>query len=901
MDTATDDILIHYGVKRRSGRYPWGSGEDPYQHSGDFLARIDELKKQGLGDTDIARSMGLTTTEFRVQKRLANHERRQLEVARAKSLRDDGLNPSEIARAMGYKNESSIRSLLNERTEARKNAAQATAETLRKEIAEKGMIDVGAGVERELGVSENVLKEAIYILEREGYNKYGVGIPQVNNPGKQTNTPVLTAENVEYRHVYENMGDIKSVGDYHSTDGGKSWDKREYPASIDSGRVAIRYGDDGGSARDGVIEIRRGVEDLSLGNSHYAQVRIMVDGTHYLKGMAIYSDDIPEGKDIVFNTNKPTGTPMNKVLKGVKRDKDGEIIKDSPFGAVIKANGQSYYIGSDGKKHLSAINKLKEEGDWDAMSDNLSQQFLSKQPVPFIKKQLAATYDDFESEYNEIMSMTNPTVRRKLLYDFAGECDSATVDLKARPLPRQKTQVILPLDKMKDNEIFAPNYENGERVVLIRYPHGGTFEIPELTVNNRSQYARKVLGADIRDAVGINSRVAERLSGADFDGDQVVVIPVNDRVKVKTTAALDALKGFDPKLEYPERPGMTYMTKEYKQKQMGIVSNLITDMTIRGAKPDEIARAVKHSMVVIDAEKHKLDYKKSEVDNGIAELKQKYQTHVDLNGDLKVGGASTLLSRRKQTVEVPERRGAPKIDPKTGKVYYSETGRKFIDKDTGKERLATTKSSIMLEVDDAHRLSSGSSQEDAYADYANKLKDLANKARLDYLHGDKLKRDPAAAAAYANEVSSLDHKLGVAKMNAPRERRAQVIANSVVKAQIQANPNMDKKEIKKAGEIALNDARLSVSASGKSSRVTITDREWSAIQAGAISDSKLNEILKYADPDRVRSLALPKTATTVTPAKARKIASMKKSGYTNAEIAESVGVSVSTVNEYADA
>lgn len=92
----------------------------------------------------------------------------------------------------------------------------------------------------------------------------------------------------------------------------------------------------------------------------------MVDDSHYLKGMAVYSDDIPEGYDVAFNTNKKSGTPKMKVLKPIKDD------PDNPFGASIKANGQSTYIGEDGKEHLSPINKLKEEGDWDTMAKNLS-------------------------------------------------------------------------------------------------------------------------------------------------------------------------------------------------------------------------------------------------------------------------------------------------------------------------------------------------------------------------------------------------------------------------------------------------------------------------------------------------------------------------------------------------
>ena len=328
MNPVADDILMHYGVKRRSGRYPWGSGDSPYQHSGDFLSRVEELKKSGLSEKDIAKSLEMSIDELRTASAYAKHLRRQLLVDRAKSLREDKLSTSEIGRQMGL-NESTVRSLLNSDTAEKKNQALNTANILKAELDKKGMIDVGAGVEKELGISENKLKEALYILELEGYNVYGVGIPQVTNMGKQTTTKVLCKPETEYKDVYQNMGDIQSVGDYHSNDGGTTYTKLEYPASLDSKRIAIRYGDQGGLEKDGVIEIRRGVEDLSLGNSHYAQVRVLVDGTHYMKGMAMYSDDLPDGVDVMFNTNKKTGTDKFKVLKEIKED------PDNPFGAAI--------------------------------------------------------------------------------------------------------------------------------------------------------------------------------------------------------------------------------------------------------------------------------------------------------------------------------------------------------------------------------------------------------------------------------------------------------------------------------------------------------------------------------------------------------------------------------------
>lgn len=893
MDLVEEDILMHYGVKRRSGRYPWGSGDNPYQHGGDFLARVEELQRLGKTEKQIADELHLSTTDLRMQVRVAKHERRALQADRARSLREDGKTLDEIASILGYANDSSVRALLNENTAANKNKAQATAEILKKELAEKGAIDVGTGVERQLGVSTGVLQEALFILETEGYNRYGVGVPQVNDPKKRTITPVISVPEIDQREVYQNLDLVKSVGDYHSTDGGESWDKREYPASIDSSRVKILYGDEGGALKDGVIEIRRGVADLDLGDSHYAQVRILVDGTHYLKGMAMYSDDMPDGADIVFNTNKHTGTPKMDVLKKIQDD------PDNPFGALIKANGQSHYIDADGNEKLSAINKLKEEGDWGKMSKNLSSQFLSKQPIQLIKKQLDLTYADAADEFSEICSLNNPTVKRKLLLDFADECDSAAVHLKAAALPRQSTQVILPLNAMKETEIFAPNYRDGEKVVLIRYPHGGTFEIPELTVNNKNPTAVSVLGKNIRDAVGINPKVAERLSGADFDGDQVVVIPTGGRVKIQSTPALKDLKDFDPKTDYSTegKTGVRLLAKgAATQRQMGEISNLITDMTLKGATEPEIARAVKHSMVVIDAAKHKLDYRQSEKDNGIAELKKKYQGFDDETGHH--GGASTLLSRRKQDVEVPERQGSGVIDPLTGKVVYKESGRTYVDPRTGKTVAATTKVKRILAVDDVRSMSSGTLQEEAYADYANKMKDLANKARLEYKATPTLKRSASAAKAFEPEVNRLMAALKVAQLNAPLEREAQRIANARVKAKVQANNITDKDEISKIRRAAISDARNSTGASGKRTRITISDGEWTAIQSGAISDTTLSEILRYAEPKTVRERATPRRTTQLSDARISRIKAMANSGHTNAEIAEALGISTSAVSKY---
>lgn len=904
MNPVAKDILMHYGMPRRSGRYPWGSGENPYQRSGDFLSRVEELQKQGWSEKQIADSMKLTTTQLRIQKTFAKNERRYLDVATAKGLREKGYSLNEIAEKMGFANDSSVRSLLNTNSEARMNQAMKTAEFLKKKVDEKGMIDVGVGVERELGITKEKLREALYILEMEGYNTFGGGVPQVTNPGKQTNIKVLCPPDTPYKinedgkkvssAIYD-FDNVHSVRDYISYDGGETFKKGfVYPESLDSSRLKIRYAEEGGISKDGVIELRRGVDDISLGKSHYAQVRIMVDGTHYLKGMAVYSDDMPDGVDVIFNTNKKSGTPTIDVLKKIKDD------PDNPFGSLIKEHGgQSYYIDKDGKEKLSLINKRAEEGDWNEWSDHLPSQFLSKQNISLIKKQLNLAAADKVAELDEINALTNPTVKRTLLQSYADDCDAAAVHLKAAALPRQKYQVILPLTSIKDNEVYAPNYENGEKVALIRYPHGGTFEIPILTVNNKQAEGKKVLGNTPKDAVGINSKVAERLSGADFDGDTVMVIPCNSsksKIKITSTSQLEGLKDFDPKMEYGGKEKGTFKEMKNTQTEMGKISNLITDMTLRGATDDELARAVRHSMVVIDAEKHKLDYKQSEIDNGIASLKKKYQGTYDENGRYHEG-ASTLISRAKSETSVLKRKGSPIINPKTGEQSYKEVYEEYTDKN-GKTRVRTQKSTKMAETKDAYTLVSegNTPQERAYAEYANKMKSLANQARKEMISTGKLQYSASAKEVYQEEYATLNSKLKVSMMNAPRERRAQVMANAVVKAKIKDNPDMTKAEIKKASQQALTAARNQVGA--KRELIEITDKEWEAIQAGAISDNQLTEIIKHVDIDKLRQRATPRATTKLSDAKIGKISSMKASGYTTNEIAKALGVSASTVSKY---
>lgn len=889
-----EEELMHYGTPRHSGRYPWGSGDNPYQHDGGFLARIDELKAKGLTEAEIAKEMKMSTTQLRARKSIANSERIAAEQAEAIRLKDHGYSNMEIARRMGLP-EATVRNRLDPTLQERANRTQKTADILKDQIEQKPYLDIGKGVEHQLGITETQLKTAVAMLEEQGYQKHYIKVEQATNPGKYTSVKVLTKEGVPYSEVYQNRDKIMSPMGVYTEDGGSTWGHIKPPINIDSSRIAIVYAENGGSAKDGVIELRPGAKDLSLGDSTYAQVRISVDGTHYLKGMAMYNDNLPPGIDIRFNTNKHSDTPMlgtkdNSVLKPLKAD------DDNPFGSTVRQ-----ILDKDGKV-ASACNIVNDDTDWGKWSKNLSSQMLSKQKPALAERQLDLAYKAKKQEFDEICSLTNPAVKKRLLDSFAEECDSDAVHLKAAALPRQQTHVILPLTSLKDNEVYAPNYKNGEEVVLIRYPHGGTFEIPRLTVNNNNKEGKNLLGSP-KNAIGINAHVAERLSGADFDGDTVVVIPTKNQ-DIKTSAPLKGLRNFDPKESYRAYPGMPEVSPKtgfHKQRQMGDVSNLITDMTIKGAPPEEIARAVRHSMVVIDAEKHNLNWRQSYDDNGIAALKQKYQ-----GGKNK--GASTLISKATSEQRVPMRKDfIPErdIDKATGQKSYRYTGETWTDPKTGKVKPREEKSTKMAETRNAFELASGwketgttTRMERIYANHANKMKALANEARKEYIATPNMKVNPSAKKIYAEEIKSLDAKLNIALKNAPRERQAQLLANSVISEKKKNNPDISKKELKKVKDQALAEARARTGTIRRDKRnIEITDKEWQAIQAGAVSNNKLQQILRNTDEDKLKERATPKTRRGVSSAALSRAKAMIAMGYTQQEAAEAIGVSVSTLHK----
>jgi hypothetical protein len=808
-------------------------------------------------------------------------------------------------------NESSVRSLLDPSKRDKEDVLTTIANKLQEKIDAGHFVQIGTGIESQMGVSATRLATSVEILKQKGYVVHNIQVNQLGTAaGQKTTIKVIGPAGTTYGDILRNQEKVSLPGSY-SEDGGRTMrDIVQSPVNVSSKRIGIVYGPEGGGNADGVIYVRPGARDLSLGGARYAQVRIAVDGTHYLKGMAMYKDDLPAGVDLQFHTSKSnTG---NK-LDAMKPQKD----ETNPFGSTIR---QKTFIGTDGKEHLSPMNIVNEEGDWRKWSRTLSSQILSKQPVSLAQRQLGFALTDKMEEFGQIRRLTNPVVRKKMLQTFGDSAESASVHLKARALPNQGNHVILPIPSLKRNEVYAPNYNNGERVVLIRHPHGGTFEIPELVVNNRNREARATLSGHgiphtAVDAIGIHPSVAKLLSGADFDGDHVLVIP-NNKGEIKTSPALKGLKDFDPQVAYAPYDGMRTIdggvyhaatrTVDYgekpasgraKQQQMGDVSNLITDMTVKGASHDEIAAAVRHSMVIIDAEKHHLNYKQSQADNGIKHLKAKYQGVSPETGRLK--GASTIISRSgNATVMVPEQKlrsaakGGP-INPRTGERVYEKTGATYVDK-SGKTRTKLSTSRPILETRNAHTLSSGMPIEEVYAAHSNAMKNLANEARKAALMTGGITHSTSAAQTYAKEVAKLTADLGIAKKNRPLERQAQLVANLAASARIQANPHMEASARKKIEAQELERARARLNA--RKVPVPISDRQWEAIQAGAITTHKLSEILDNTDLERVRELATPREGTVVTNAKLQIIKARLASGYTQAEVAASLGIPVSTLN-----
>ena len=755
-----DTYLSHAGVAhdenppgRGSGRYPFGSGNRKHQHSWDVYSRIEKLRATGMDPKDIAKAMGWTmdqynketgkvekvgnTAKYKAEREIAVHERamdqyEELMWYRSHTDPKTGkpYSTSEIARQMGFKSESSLRSFEDSAKASESSPLFVAAEKVKENASKTGFLDVGKGSNLYLDITDDRMKTVLAVLEKEGYAVVNdVYTAQLSGEDKHTTRKVLIAPELtgntdsENRKIaWQALKDNKVERFYDDDDAKMNLEKdgteKHYePVRVDLSRIKVRYDEQGGTAKDGMIEIAADINkngdivprnpDLCLGYrgdgqlARYAQVRIAVDGGKelagetnptggkYIKGMAVYNTDLPKGTDILVNSNKSETKGLKKALK------DMEEGKDNPFGA---ATIQQFYTDpKTGEKKLSAIqivgattmddHDAHVEGRWAQWSKNLPAQFLSKQNLSLVKQQLKVDTIKSEDELDTIMSIKQPVIKRQLLIDYAESRDKAAEELKGAPLPGQKTHVLIASTTLKDNEAYCANYDTGTTVALVRFPHAGPFEIPVVKINNRNKEMQQAIGKSPLDAIAINKNVADRLSGADFDGDNVIVIPMSRKnadgsfdaaARIKSERALKDLENFnveeygvdspknknyinskgEPTYKYPK-------TEKAKGTEMGKITNLITDMYAAGCDDTgELARAVKYSMVVIDSKKHTLNYKLAYKELDIKELEKKYQTKE--NG--KVGGANSIISKSTSEISVDKmewRYG--KIDPETGK------------------------------------------------------------------------------------------------------------------------------------------------------------------------------------------------------------------------------------------
>lgn len=919
LEAEIEEFIAHHGTPHQgytphSGRYKWGSGENAYQRHGGFLQKCKEMKDAGMTDEEIWTAFGMTSTEYRAKKAKDLDAYTRGRDNAVYKLTDKQWSAKAISQRLNIPVQT-VYKIMNRRNKEKKASINTTVETLKECVVKDKYVDVGKGVNQHMGISAQKLINARKVLQDEGYTCTTM---QIKTSGPNfTAIQVLAAPGTTRKEIFDHLTEVK-LPFTHSEDGGRTYYKKEPITNIDSKRIFVRYGEEGGGENDGTIELRPGCEDLNLGRAHYAQVRIGVDGEHFMKGMAVYKDDIPEGYDVVFNTKKPKGTSLAKVLKPQSGDDPS-----NPFGSSIKMQDedleliQRHYIGKDGKEHLSALNIVKEEGDVAKWKDSSPSQFLSKQYKETAQKQLDMDVENRQKEFDELMQLTNPAVKKKLLESFADECDGAAVHLAGAAMPRQSTNFILPFSDIRDDEIYAPNYKQGEEVALVRFPHQGVFEIPILKVNNKSKEAIKTIGTNPKDAVGISQKTAAQLSGADFDGDTVLVIPTKG-YNIKSHKPLPSLQSFDTDsyaVEFTDedlKKGYYNGQKIYKNKQgrptltkkagdnMGNISNLITDMHIKDAPIDELERASKYAMVVIDAYKHGLDWRKAKADLAIDALKIKYQGGANR-------GASTLISQSTSDMYVDKRKSYYKIDKETGaKIWEAaddQIGKKPVTQKDGtvvwEEFTRQSKSTKGMEKDPYELMSSkeGTPIERVYADYATRMKKMGDKARLESTRTGSIPYDKNAAQIFKNEVKSLEDKLTKAEQNAPLERRAWLIANKTVELRKENNPMLaeDNDALKKVRDQAIKDARDKVGA-GKE-RIVPTDREWQAIQSGAIHKTKLEAILKEMDDSVAKQLAMPKEKKTYSDTTIAKAKQMLSKGATVSEIAERLGISVDAVHQ----
>lgn len=105
--------------------------------------------------------------------------------------------------------------------------------------------------------------------------------------------------------------------------------------------------------KEGIIEVRPGTKGIDLGECKFASAYIRVkDMYHYFKGMCIYSDNLPDGYDVIKYCRDPS-----------------DCLK-----ALLNANEDDNLQGKVFNKGI--MTKIKDNANWDAWAEEIKKHWM---------------------------------------------------------------------------------------------------------------------------------------------------------------------------------------------------------------------------------------------------------------------------------------------------------------------------------------------------------------------------------------------------------------------------------------------------------------------------------------------------------------------------------------------
>ena len=240
-----------------------------FQSQGFVLISIPDIREEGRTETQIANELGLTTTQLRNAITYARKEEREYNREQVAGMKEAGLSNVEIGQRLGI-SEGTVRNYISDNKSSKATSEQQLdniEKALSDSLKQTGHLDVGVGVERQLGVSRTKFNAVVnQMVENGDLYIHNIQIQRLNDPTKYTIVKVLSTE-PDYLKVLKDSTNIGNL-EYFSDDKALESAKRfETPQMVDLNRIKIRYQEDGGADLDGLIEIRKGTEDLDLGNS----------------------------------------------------------------------------------------------------------------------------------------------------------------------------------------------------------------------------------------------------------------------------------------------------------------------------------------------------------------------------------------------------------------------------------------------------------------------------------------------------------------------------------------------------------------------------------------------------------------------------------------------------------